>query len=469
MLFNSILFLLFFCIVYLLYVSLKHRGQNLLLLVASYLFYGTWDWRFLILIFLTTLVDYTTALKVYHVASPRRRRIYVAISITFNLSILFFFKYFNFFVDSTLSLFHFFGLNPDIVTIKILLPVGISFYTFQSMSYTIDVYRGQLTPTRSLLDYMLFVSFFPQLVAGPIERARELLPQVQAPRCIDHAMVREGLWLILLGYFKKVVIADNMAPIANEVFNNPDAHQGLPVLLGIYAFAFQIYGDFSGYSNIARGVARLMGFHLMVNFATPYFALNPRDFWRRWHISLSTWLRDYLYIPLGGNRKGPVRTYANLSITMLLGGLWHGAAWNFVAWGLYHGLLLILHRLAEHVGFWRSENAALSRPLRLLQIGVMFHLTCLSWVLFRINHLSDFPVLMGNLFTASLDHVSWLWIIILITGPLLIFEIAWRRSDDLLKVKSLPPAARLAIYCLLLGYILLTGKGDGYEFIYFQF
>ena len=317
------------------------RLQNGILLIASYVFYGFWDWRFLALLFVSTVVDYNLALLIEKSESPGERKALLAASICVNLGILGFFKYFGFFAESFASLLNSFGFQSSTPFFNIVLPVGISFYTFQTMSYTIDVYRRKLPATRNFFDFALFVSFFPQLVAGPIERATKLLPQVLQPRKFSQSNFVEGFYLIILGLFKKVVIADNMAPIVNYIFSRDvSTLSGAEVLVGVYAFAFQIYGDFAGYTDIARGVAKWLGFDLMLNFRMPYFATSPSDFWQRWHISLSSWLRDYLYIPLGGNRQGTLLTYRNLMLTMVLGGLWHGAAWTFVAWGFFHGLIL---------------------------------------------------------------------------------------------------------------------------------
>jgi len=389
-LFNSTAFFVFFAVVYAAYLLLQRRLrlQNALLLVASYLFYGYWDWRFLSLIAISTLVDFVIGRALgrtdERAVGGQRRRLLLAISVVVNLAILGFFKYFNFFASSLVEVLSAFGAHADLVTLNIVLPVGISFYTFQTMSYTIDVYRGRLQPTDSLLDFAVFVAFFPQLVAGPIERAVNLLPQVGRPRRITAAQVDSGLFLILWGLYKKVVVADNAALIANAVFNDYASHTGLDILLGVIAFSVQIYGDFSGYSDIARGVARLMGFELMVNFRLPYFAVNPSDFWLRWHISLSSWLRDYLYISLGGNRTGRLLTYRNLLVTMLLGGLWHGAAWNFIVWGAYHGVILALYRAFErrpaHENPWGGEHRY---AVVLAKMGLMFALTLLGWLFFR--------------------------------------------------------------------------------------
>lgn len=304
MLFNSFTFLYFFIAVYVLYLLLKkkHLHQNFLLLVASYVFYGYWDWRFLSLILLSTLIDFFIGQTLYKQNDPRRRKILLSLSVIANLSFLGFFKYFNFFAESFESMVGLFGLTAGDLTLRIVLPIGISFYTFQTMSYTIDIYRGEMKPVKNLMNFALFVAFFPQLVAGPIERAKNMIPQIEKPRNVTPEFINAGIYLIVWGYFKKLVIADNVALIANKVFNNYTEYQGMDLIIGVLAFTIQIYCDFSAYSDIARGLAKLLGINLMLNFRLPYFALNPSDFWLRWHISLSSWLRDYLYIPLGGNR-----------------------------------------------------------------------------------------------------------------------------------------------------------------------
>jgi D-alanyl-lipoteichoic acid acyltransferase DltB (MBOAT superfamily) len=345
MVFNSLVFLVFLGIVLILYFRLNFRGQNWMLIGASYLFYGWWDYRFLALLLFTTFFDYYCALLIDRESEPRRRKLLLASSMTVNLGVLCTFKYFNFFMDSLQGAMATVGVSMSFPMLHVVLPVGISFYTFLSMSYTIDVYRRELKATHHPTDFMLYVAFFPHLVAGPIVRASILLPQCQKPRRIIPEEVANGLWLILMGFVKKVVIADRLAQVVNWGFAG-----GVPPFadanswLIIYAFAFQIYGDFSGYSDIARGVSKLMGFELVENFRAPYLVTNASSFWRHWHISLSTWLRDYLYIPLGGNRHGHYKTYRNLMITMLLGGLWHGAGAAYVLWGLYHGLLLAVQR-----------------------------------------------------------------------------------------------------------------------------
>ncbi len=334
MLFNSGVFLQFFAAFLLLYWLLRGnlQARNLLIVAASYLFYGWWDWRFLGLLAFSSLFDYGVGLGLDRVATPGKRKALLVASVVCNLTILGFFKYYDFFVESGVRLLADLHVPFQPSLLHVILPVGISFYTFQSMSYALDVYRRTVPPTRNLLQFLAFVCFFPQLVAGPISRASHLLPQFGQTRRITGEMIEEGVWLMLWGMFKKVVLADNFAPLADLVFQG-SSFTGPMVLLGTLAFGLQIYCDFSGYSDIARGAARVLGFDIIFNFNLPYAATSLREFWRRWHISLSTWLRDYLYISLGGNRRGAARTYANLLLTMLLGGLWHGAAWNYVLWG----------------------------------------------------------------------------------------------------------------------------------------
>lgn len=467
MLFNSIEFAVFFLAVYAAYLVLPFRAQNILLLVASYVFYGSWDWRFLSLIWFSSTLDFFVAQGLHASRDLRQRRIYLAISVCINLGILFLFKYYGFFSHSLQALFASLGISVSWTTLNIVLPVGVSFYTFQTMSYVVDVYRGDLPPARRYLDYLLFVSYFPQLVAGPIERARNLLGQLSVPRTVTWTHVREGAWFLLLGYYKKTVIADNLAPFANEIFNAPEHAQGLAIVAGLLAFCFQIYGDFSGYSDIARGLARLMGVDLMANFRMPYFAVSPSDFWSRWHISLSTWLRDYLYIPLGGNRHGVANTYRNLMLTMLLGGLWHGAAWHFVAWGAYHGVLLVIYRLAE-TRFTPPDRCHGFK--RALALALFFLLTCGGWLLFRVNQFGDLSLLAKGLWAGwRLNGLLCLFTIACTVTPLLLIEIGQERRQSLLAIKTWPRAVRLLVYLALWAGILLAGAVETQEFIYFQF
>jgi alginate O-acetyltransferase complex protein AlgI len=387
MLFDSTAYILFLILAVLVYWRLPFRKQNYFLLAASYFFYGWWDWRFLVLMAGSTLVDYLVARKIAATSNERTRRLLLLFSIVLNFSFLGVFKYFNFFVDSTARLAALFGLKQIPVSVwRILLPPGISFYTFQEVAYIVDVYHRKLEPAKSLVDYALFISLFPHLIAGPIQRPSHLLPQVQKPRPWDPSKAFDGLILILEGLFRKVVIADNCALIANAAFGGSfGGPNTMTVLLGTYAFAWQIYGDFSGYSSIARGSAQLLGFHFMVNFRQPYLAESLQDFWRRWHISLSTWLRDYLYIPLGGNRLGDFRTYINLMLTMLLGGLWHGANWTFVVWGGIHGVGLAIERL-----FTGAKRELASSPTflaRWIRRIILFQVVCLAWIFFRVPSL----------------------------------------------------------------------------------
>jgi len=351
-LFNSYAFWGFFLLIILLYRWANHRTQNTILLVGSYAFYACWDWRFLPLIAITTLINYYTGIGIEKYAQSgeeqrvvkKRQKLLLAVSIVASLGMLGFFKYWGFFIDSTTAFLSAVGLSVSVPVLEILLPVGISFYTFQTMSYTIDVYRGETKPTKNLADFALYVAYFPQLVAGPIERSSSLLPQILERRARREGDFAEGLSLVMLGLFMKVVVADNLALIANGGFSEHEDVTGADALMGVYAFAFQIYGDFAGYSLIARGVSKWLGIDLMTNFKMPYLARNPSDFWQRWHISLSSWLRDYLYIPLGGNRGKKWKVYRNLMLTMLIGGLWHGAGWTFICWGGLHGILLCIYR-----------------------------------------------------------------------------------------------------------------------------
>jgi len=474
--FATIEFGVFFTVVLAVYFLLNHRWQNRFLLVASYVFYGWWDWRFLGLILVSSLVDYFCALRVDRTRSPDlpagERKLFLALSIITNLTILGFFKYYGFFADSLAELAQQIGLELHVPTWNIILPVGISFYTFQTMSYTIDVYRGELRATSSLPDLMLYVSLFTQLVAGPIERGTHLLPQILNPRHPTPSGFTSGAQLAFVGLFKKLVIADNMAVLVNSVYGRPDPC-GAAVLLATYAFALQIYCDFSGYTDIARGTARMLGFDICLNFRLPYLAANPNDFWQRWHISLSSWLRDYLYIPLGGNRRGRWITLRNLMITMLLGGLWHGASWHFVAWGAFHGLLLIVYRLGISARRARQVTFETCRGFRFwLSVLVFFHLVCFGWLLFRASDLAH----AGRLLSAVGGPGFWepvcgpMLMMLAAAGlPLAIFQIYqyYRREPE--PWRGWPVWLRAAFYVILFYGIVLFGAPGSNEFIYFQF
>jgi alginate O-acetyltransferase complex protein AlgI len=470
-LFNSFEFLAFFAVVYAAYLALSrsHRGQNLLLLGASLVFYGWWDWRFLGLMLLSIAVDWTLARAIDASDDATRRKRLLLVSAATQLTILGAFKYFGFFAHSLALALASLGLEVHAPTLSLVLPVGISFYTFQTMSYTIDVYRRAVAPVRRFTDFALFIAFFPQLVAGPIERATHLLPQILRPRTLTWDGVHTGVFLVLVGLFKKVVIADNLALVADEVFNHYTQYQGVDTLVGALAFTFQIYCDFSAYSDIARGSARLLGFDLMVNFRLPYFAVSPADFWRRWHISLSSWLRDYLYIPLGGNRLGEWRTYRNLGLTMLLGGLWHGAAWNFVLWGGFHGLLLVIYRLGEQARAGKPpiHLRGLALPLRVL---IMFALTVVGWILFRSHSLDQLWQMLTRIgLTTSPRTLELVQTLLFFTLPLVLAQAIEQWRGDLLVFARLPAPLLGVLYGLLIAAMLVLGVRESMEFIYFRF
>jgi alginate O-acetyltransferase complex protein AlgI len=470
MLFNSLIFPPFLAVVLGLYAVLRHRGQNVMLLLASYFFYACWDWRFLGLLLISTTTDWTLANLISRQRNHRIAKWYVGASVTINLVFLGFFKYFNFFVDSLSALMGTFGLGGIDLHLRVILPVGISFYTFQSISYIVDVYRGDVEPAKNPIDFALFVAFFPHMVAGPIMHSRDLLPQMQHPRHTTAARIREGAWLMLWGFFKKLVIADNLAILVNHVFASDSPASAATVLIAVYAFAYQIYCDFSGYTDIARGVAKLMGFELMLNFNQPYLALNPPDFWRRWHISFSTWLRDYLYISLGGNRRGPILTYRNLMLTMILGGLWHGAAANFVLWGFYHGALLVVHRLVtEEWKLWRWDGPLARLTSRIL----MFHAVCYGWLLFRATSLTQIRSFTRALFAGPwIDSgVPALLSLLLPLAAMLWLVEAWvKNADDPTSSPGWALGLGPAVCTLLIVILLvLAPPGGGQSFIYFQF
>jgi alginate O-acetyltransferase complex protein AlgI len=467
--FNSAEFLLFLPLVLLLHGALRSRegSRHVLLLAASYLFYMTWNWRYAGLMALSTLIDYGLALWLERARDPRRRRLLLIASLGTNLGLLAVFKYANFFARSGQSLFQAFGLDWALPQHELLLPVGISFYTFQTLSYTIDVYRGQLPAERSLLRFALFVSFFPQLVAGPIVRASEFLPQLREPRDVRAEQVQLGLARIFRGLCKKVLLADLLAAsLVDPVFADPSAFGPLDLALALYAYAFQIYCDFSGYSDIAIGAALALGYVLPENFDRPYLAQNVREFWTRWHITLSTWLRDYLYIPLGGNRGTKGRTTRNLLLTMLLGGLWHGAAWNFVLWGAYHGLLLVLARGSErHAG--RAADSTLRVVARRL---LCFHLVLFGWLLFRVSsleHLSEYL----TAFATPLDTVQARPLALVLLGAAALAHCLPRPAVDGLQrsfASRVPVPVQAAVYAALV-IVLVGATLDTAAFIYFQF
>lgn len=481
MLFNSWTFWAFFAIVLPVYWLLSHRRQNAFLIAASYLFYGWWDWRFLILIAFSTLMDYGLGTAVASAPAGPRRRFFVSISVILNLALLGVFKYYNFFSAELARGLSSLGLELSPPALDLILPVGISFYTFQSMSYVLDIARGASRPASNLLNFALYVSFFPHLVAGPIMRTgtkehdalgRGLLKQLEAPRSYRERDFQDGLYYILLGLFKKVVIGDNLATVVNAVFQgDPSRLTGPEVLAGVYAFAWQIYADFSGYSSIAQGVAKWMGIDLMDNFRMPYLAVSPSDFWRRWHISLSTWLRDYLYLPLGGSRGGKLLTYRNLLITMVLGGVWHGANWTFIAWGLFHGLLLCGYRLAVGSG-GEATAPRLSAFARAWRVALMFHFACLGWLLFRAESMSQVWHFLGLIaFEPRWTPLaaSMFGLIAFYAAPLFLFELWVERRKDMVSLVAAPRAARALAYAYAAAMIFFFPSPEAHEFIYFQF
>jgi alginate O-acetyltransferase complex protein AlgI len=483
MLFNSLDFAVFLPIVFVLYwFATQHslKLQNLLVTAASYLFYGWWDWRFLSLILFSTFVDFGVGRGLASEQRPRQRKALLWTSIVVNLGFLGVFKYYGFFLDNFVAAFSLLGYQIQASSLNIVLPVGISFYTFQTLSYSIDVYRGKLTPTRDFVAFAAFVSFFPQLVAGPIERATNLLPQFQKARTFHYGKAVDGLRQILWGLFKKVVVADNCAEFADLIFNNSGSHSGSTLLVGALFFTFQIYGDFSGYSDIAIGTAKLFGFELMQNFAFPYFSRDIAEFWRRWHISLSTWFRDYLYIPIGGSRGGKGVSIRNIFVIFLVSGFWHGANWTFLAWGALHAAyflpLLLLGKNRKHLGVV-AQGRLFARPKEIVQVVTTFGLTVLAWIFFRAESVGHaFEYLSGmassSLFSApqfagSAAAYSTYSMILL----LLVVEWCGREQQYALARMGhrLPRFARWSAYAVLIFIIGMFMQTEETPFIYFQF
>ncbi len=464
MVFTSFPFLVLLLIVLPLYFALSFRLQNIMLLIASYIFYGWWDWRFLFLLFFSTALDYSVGLALDAPRFDRWRKAILVTSVTIQLLLLGVFKYYDFFIESAADVLASLGISWAAPTLKLVLPVGISFYTFHTISYTVDVYRRLAKPTTDFIGFALFISYFPQLVAGPIARASHLLPQCLAPRHPTLKVFWEGCYLFYWGLFKKVVVADNMGVIVDRAFGHPGQLDAFSALVAVYAYAWQIYGDFSGYTDMARGCAKWMGFELQVNFNVPYLAVDPSDFWRRWHISLSTWLRDYLYLPLGGNRHGAARTYTNLILVMLIGGLWHGANWTFVLWGLYHGLLLVIYRLlAPDLG-----NRPLPALARVVHQIFFFHLVCIGWMLFRaqsFHQLSEFVAAFGRAPEWHLGMAARL----VFALPVFVLEYPIYSRNEQLAFLRFPWWVRVAVYVGIYWALLSVGRWSGDGFIYFQF
>ncbi len=480
MLFNSIDFAIFLPVVFLLYwfvINKNLKLQNFLLLIASYVFYGWWDWKFLSLILFSTVVDYLIGVNLNK--GGVKRKLLLFISVFVNLGFLGVFKYYNFFVDNFITVFSFLGANIKPNTLNIILPVGISFYTFQTLSYTIDVYKHKLEPTKDFIAFAAFVSFFPQLVAGPIERATNLLPQFYRKRTFDYTKAVDGLRQILWGLFKKIVIADNSAEFANHIFNNSAEMNGSTLLLGAIFFAFQIYGDFSGYSDIAIGTSRLFGFNLMQNFAFPYFSRDIAEFWRRWHISLSTWFRDYLYIPFGGSRGGVWMKIRNTFIIFIVSGFWHGANWTFIVWGALNAIYFLPLLLTKN-NRKNLDSVAEGRMFpsikELLQMGITFGLTVFAWIFFRaenIEHAFDYisEILSFSIFQLpELLGVRRALLTIFLIGIFVIIEWQGREKQyaiEYLGLKWKQPLRYLMYYALIVLIFWFGGKEQ--QFIYFQF
>lgn len=506
MLFNSYEYLIFLPIVFLLYwyvFAKQLQARNIFLLIVSYIFYSWWDWRFLGLIALSSAVDYWCGLQIAtknnqslpaglstddcHPERSRRvfysgnwftgRKLYLTISLAVNLGLLGFFKYFNFFIESTAQLIQTLGFQANIHTLNLILPVGISFYTFQTMSYTIDVYRGKMEATNDPIAFFAYVSFFPQLVAGPIERAANLLPQFFEKKSFDYTLAMDGMRQILWGLFMKVVIADNCAVFVNQAFTNPESQPASNLLIGAVFFSFQIYGDFGGYSNIAIGTGKLLGFKLMQNFAFPYFSRDIAEFWRRWHISLSTWFRDYVYIPLGGSKASKYQSLRNIFIIFLVSGFWHGANWTFIVWGGIHAALFIpLYLFGKNrvnIGIV-AQNKALPSFYELGQMGVTFSLVTLAWVFFRAQSIGDAWAYMTHLFSSSIltkpqmdirVYLFMIWVVIF-----MLLEWAGRREDFAIQRMAFhkPAIIRYGLYYSLVMAVFLFARKEQ-EFIYFQF
>lgn len=478
MLFNSFNFALFLLLIFLLYWFVTNKNlrlQNVLLLTASYFFYSCWDWRFLFLLIFSTLLDYFSGLQIEKSTNSFQRKFWFWLSIVVNLGFLGLFKYFNFFAESFKDLISVFGFQINTWSLKVILPIGISFYTFHGLSYVIDIYKNRIKAEKNFIDYAVFVSFFPLLVAGPIERATHLLPQIKKKRTFDYQQAVDGLRQILWGLFKKIVIADNCAVHANMIFNNSAEYSGSTLLMGAVFFAFQIYGDFSGYSDIALGVSRLFGIELLQNFSFPYFSRDIAEFWRRWHISLSSWFKDYLYIPLGGSKGGIWIKIRNTFIVFLVSGFWHGANWTFIVWGLLNAIyflpLLIFNKNRNHIEIVAPHSAFPSLK-EFLQIVTTFGLTVFAWIFFRANDLHHaFQFILG-IFSKTLFSLPTIrpTYVILLMLFFIIIEWLGRRNKYALEKMAFQYSSffRWSMYIMLIMAIFIFGAKQQ-EFIYFQF
>jgi alginate O-acetyltransferase complex protein AlgI len=479
MLFNSLEFIIFFPIVVAIYFMLNHKYRWILLLVASYYFYMCWNYNYIILIVISTVIDYISGIQIHKSKSKAKKKAFLILSLAMNLGLLFFFKYFNFFGESVNAVFDRFNIFYNVPSYQFLLPVGISFYTFQTLSYTIDVYMGNKEPEKHFGIFAVYVSFFPQLVAGPIERSSSLLPQFYKKVEFDYERIKSGLLQMAWGFFKKVVIADRLAEYVNIVYNNPTNYGGWHFIIATLFFSMQIYCDFSGYSDIAIGTARIMGINLMTNFRRPYFAMNIREFWQRWHISLSTWFRDYLYIPLGGNRVLKWRWYMNLFLTFLISGLWHGANWTFVIWGALHGFYLVFAIWTQNARNKFNDVTGISKFSGLMnsvQVITTFALVYFAWIFFRANSLSDAFLIINNHFDFSRSAdinlyriPSEFYIAVLSILALLSIEYLEENYQFFARVKTLPVPVKWTLLAVIILAIFVIGVWDEVDFLYFQF
>jgi alginate O-acetyltransferase complex protein AlgI len=479
MLFNSIDFAIFLPIIFILYWFVTNKNlkvQNCLIVVASYTFYGWWDWRFLSLILFSTIVDYLIGISLSKQENQSKRKILLWVSILVNLGFLGFFKYYNFFIDNFITAFLFFGTEINANSLDIILPVGISFYTFQTLSYSIDIYKRKLEPTRDFIAFSAFVSFFPQLVAGPIERATNLLPQFYTKRYFDYSKTVDGMRQILWGLFKKIVIADNCAQYANIIFNNSSEYSGSTLVLGAIFFTFQIYGDFSGYSDIAIGTSRLFGFNLKQNFAFPYFSRDIAEFWRRWHISLSSWFRDYLYIPLGGSRGRTWNKIRNVFIIFLVSGFWHGANWTFIIWGALNALyflpIFITNNNRNNLNIV-AQGKYLPNLKEFLLMSLTFILTVFAWIFFRAENIGHATSYINNIFSPTLFEYSEIFPLGLLLLILFFLSIEWMNRNKQYGLEKFNKQKFKFLDVLLLYIVfwstVIWNSSKEVEFIYFQF
>ncbi|MCY3023165.1 MAG: MBOAT family protein [Planctomycetota bacterium] len=484
MLFHTWVFVVFFLIVYPVYVLIRRNNtaMNVWLMLASYVFYGWWNPWYLFLLFSTSAIDYLMVLFMERSRTPRGRRLWLIVSLVSNFGFLGYFKYSGFITDNLNALLAAAGLSiqlPDPVAypnallgvmgvsaahhfVTVILPIGISFHTFQSMSYTIDAYKGNIKMERSFIRFLTFVSFFPQLVAGPIERARNLLPQLQSAPRITSQDITDGLSLVLVGFFKKVALADYLALYVDKVYAAPANFRAPALALATFAFAWQIYFDFSGYTDMARGIARVMGFRLMLNFNNPYVATSLGDFWNRWHISLSTWFKDYLYIPLGGNRHGTFSTYRNMFLTMVISGLWHGAAWTFVIWGALHALGRVLTRELERTAFYRDRIPALLKQL------FVFAFVCLAWVFFRAQSVGDAWLVISRIFSSGWANPQFPIVMLVLVMSVWLYQFMYTSRAVLRPLLELSPV-RVTTAMLMIAYLAIVAQPSTKAFIYFQF